>query len=385
VEPITNFPSPGTTAGRLTVVRARWVAWLGVALAASAGRASGQGLYFYHGLPYGSQSSFSPPAAILHSGFYNFQIDNRGDDPFELDYGDALRNVMENLADPVGAIGEYGWGRFLTTEILPNPSRESAQWVPNYLGHVLGEGLAYRTTYEWYRIRGVRNARVLAILNVTLGALLNEVVENGRYDGPNVDPIADFYIFNPIGIALFNSDAVSRFLATRLGMAYWQSQAAFDPGSRTLQGTGYRTVFRLHPGGGRLGVFATYGTLGLLGVSYRINREERLAVAVGIAARDLVEVDSAASGSRTLTATTGPGAGIFVDRNGSLLASLTLAPDKQERVAFNLYPGVLGRGQLKPGLTLSWHRLDGVRASVHFGAWPVGLAGHTGRGTGGIK
>jgi hypothetical protein len=50
-------------------------------------------------------------------------------------------------------------------------------------------------------------------------------------------------------------------------------------------------------------------------------------------------------------------------------------------VSLNIYPGVIGRGRFKPGFTLSWHQLDGLRASVHFGAWPVGLAGHTGRRT----
>jgi hypothetical protein len=357
--------------------RGAWTGW--ALLVATPGPAAAQAAYFYQGLPYGSQASFTPVAALLHSGFYNFQIDNRGDDPFLLDYDAGLLNVLENLANPIGAINEYGWGRFLTTEILPNPNKESAQWVPNYLGHILGEGLVYRTTYEWYRVHGFRNAKVLAILNLGLGAMLNEVVENGRYEGANVDPIADFYIFNPLGIALFSSDKVARFFSTRLGLAYWQSQAAFDPFSRTLQGTGYRTVFRVHPGNGRLGVFASYGTLGLLGVSYRITREGRLAVAVGIAAQDLVEVDSVGSRSRTLTATTGGAAGIFIDRNSSLLASLTVAPEKQERLTLNIYPGVVGHGRFKPGFTLAWHQLDGLRASVHFGAWPVGLAGHTGR------
>jgi hypothetical protein len=85
------------------------------------------------------------------------------------------------------------------------------------------------------------------------------------------------------------------------------------------------------------------------------------------------------SRSRTLTATTGGAAGIFIDRNSSLLASLTVAPEKQERLTLNIYPGVVGHGRFKPGFTLAWHRLDGLRASLHFGAWPVGLAGHSGR------
>ena len=207
--------------------------------------------YFYRGRTYGSELSFRPGTAILHSGYFNFQIDNRGDDPFALPYGAGLENVARNLADPIEAINRFGWERFLTTEILPNPSRNSGQWVPNYFGHVLGEGLVYRYLAEWYDYHGYPHPRLLGVLTMSAGALLNEVVENGAYQGANVDPIADFYIFNPLGVLVFSSDRIVRFLSGPLHMTYWPRQAAYDPFVRSLENVGYRTVFKVRPGGGR--------------------------------------------------------------------------------------------------------------------------------------
>lgn len=230
------------------------------AWAPAASQASGS--LYYRGPQPGSASAFSPFSAVLHSGFYNFQIDNRGDDPFAVSYALGFRNVLRNLVNPIGAVAEYGLGRFLTSEVLPNPKRESGQWVPNYFGHVLGEGMVFRYNYEWYRYNAVPHPKLMAAVSVLAGAMLNEVVENGSYQGTNVDPIADFYIFNPLGMVLFSSDRVAKFFRTHLGMAYWPLQALYDPAASALDNVGYRTVFRWHPGSARLGVFATYGTQG---------------------------------------------------------------------------------------------------------------------------
>ena len=93
---------------------------------------------FYRARPYGSEAAFTPLAAIIASAYYDFQLNNRGDDPFALPYGAGARNLMANLTSPLAAIGEYGWGRFLTTEILPVPIPSHGQWVPNYIGHLIG-------------------------------------------------------------------------------------------------------------------------------------------------------------------------------------------------------------------------------------------------------
>jgi hypothetical protein len=320
----------------------------------------------------------NPLTAILNSAYYTFQIDNRGDDPFALPYDVGFDNVFDNLVHPFRAIGDYGWGRFLTSEVFPSFSRKNAQWVPNYIGHVFGEGLVYRHDLEWYRYHGVAYPGAMAVLSFWAGALLNEAVENGGYRGTNVDPIADTYIFNPIALVLFSSDRTSRFLARTLGLAYWPNQPAYDPVSHTLQNTGYRTVFRVHPGRSRFGVFATYGTQGLAGVSYKLSWRDRLTVAGGIAATDLVETQDSAQ-ARQVTATTGPAAAIFLDRNNSLLASLSVTPNKLDRVTLSVYPGVLGPRAVRLGFTLEWNAADGLRLGLFFRALPFGLAAHTGR------
>jgi hypothetical protein len=359
-------------------VRAIRVAILCLAAAGPAAAQTRPANAYYYGLPYGSQSVISPLTTILNSAYYTFQIDNRGDDPFALPYGTGFDNVMDNLLHPFRAIGDYGWGRFLTSEVFPNPSRKNAQWVPNYVGHIIGEGLVYRYELEWYRYYGVPHPQAMALLTFWAGALINEAVENGGYQGANVDPIADTYIFNPIALVLFSSDRASRFLARKLGLAYWPYQPAYDPVSHTLQNTGYRTVFRVHPARSRYGIFASYGTQGLAGLSYKLSWRDRLTVAGGVAATELHEVQDSTD-ARQVSVTMGPAAAIFFDRNNSLLASLSVTPDKLDRATLNVYPGVLGPRWLRPGFTLEWNANDGLRFALFLRMIPVGFAGHTGR------
>lgn len=335
------------------------------------------GIYYKGPVP-GSAGGFSPLSAVLHSGFYNFQIDNRGDDPFAVPFGQGLDNVLRNLTDPIDAVSDYGFWHFMTTEVLPTPKRERGQWVPNYFGHVFGEGLVYRYDYEWYRYHRVPYPRLMAVLSVLTGAMVNEAVENGAYEGTNVDPVADFYIFNPLGILLFSSDGAARFLHTHLGLAYWPLQLVYDPVAGTFDNVGYRTVFRWHPGSARVGVFATYGSQGLLGLSFRAQRGVTISAGAGAAVEDLVAVPDP-RGSRTLTATMGPAAGVFVDRDGSLLASLLVTPEKADAVAVNVYPGVLGPDGFQPGLVVSWGDSVGVKLGVTVAQFPIGFGIRTKR------
>lgn len=358
----------------------RWLLLAGATLVLRAAPLLSQddsGTYFYRGLPYGSEAAFHPVAAVLHSGFYNFQLDNRGDDPFAIPFGRGLENVASNIANPVAALNRFGWGRFVTSEVLPSFDRDHAQWIPNYFGHILGEGLAFRMSMEWYRHHGFRRPALWGIATMLSGALINEVVENGAYDGVNVDPIADFYIFNPIGILLFSSDGAARFLRDRLGMAYWPLQAAFDPATGTLQNVGYRTAFRVRPPTWRVGLFALYGSQGLLGLTYAIDGEYALSWGGGVAADSLVDAEETPEGSRVLTATLGPAAGLFLDRRGSLLASVIVTPAKNDVVSLSLFPGVVGWRTLRPGMTVGWSRSEGMKVSLHLARLPLGIAIHS--------
>jgi hypothetical protein len=227
---------------------------------------------------------------------------------------------------------------------------------------------------EWYAAHHVPAPWLMAVLSTATGALLNEAVENGSFRGPNVDPIADFYLFNPLGIALFSSDRVAGFFARRLGMVYWPLQLAWDPAGETLENAGYRTAFRIPVAADRrLGAFFTYGVQSLAGVSWRLRPDLTLSGGAGAAVSRLVDT-LAPAGGRVVVADIGPAAGLFLDRKGSLLASLVVTPEKRDQVALSIYPGWLGRGGVRPGLSLVWERTGGIRMSLHVVRLPIGFA-----------
>jgi hypothetical protein len=349
------------------------------------GSAAGDGLaqerpyYFYRGRMFGSEATFNPVVKLLQGGFYILDNDNRSNNPFVLRYGDGLSNVAWNLVHPFSAIDEYGWTRFLTTEILPNPSRRTAQWVPNYFGHIIGEGMTFRATEEWFRFHGYRHATRLALVTTLLQSMLNEVVENGDYRGSNVDPIADMYLFNPLGILLFRSDKVAAFFSGTLHMAYWPRQLILDPGSGTFENVGHDFIFK-YPmtRSGGLGLFASYGTHSLAGMTIRRSPVHSLSIGGGVMAKELVD---AAPGlpSRSLTATIVPALGVFYDRENSLLLSLVVAPRKDDVMSLNVYPGVLRVAGASPGLFMATGGVRRLSLGIHLQEIPIGLGMHLGR------
>ena len=335
--------------------------------------------YFYRGRAFGSEATFNPAVKLLQGGFYILDDDNRSNNPFVVRYADGLENLTWNLTHPFSAINEYGWTRFLTTEILPNPRRRTAQWVPNYFGHILGEGMTFRATEEWFRFNGYRHPTRLALVTTLLESTLNEVVENGDYRGTNVDPIADMYIFNPLGILLFRSDKVAAFFSGTLHMAYWPRQLTLDPFSGTLENVGHDYVFKYSlTRAGKVGLFASYGTHSLAGVTIRRPSGHSLSVGAGVMAKDLVD---AAPGlpSRSLTATIVPAVGVFYDRDNSLLFSVVLAPRKDDMMSVNVYPGVLRVAGASPGFFLAMGGARRLSFGMHLQNVPVGLGMHLGR------
>ena len=69
-------------------------------------------------------------------------------------------------------------------------------------------------------------------------------------------------------------------------------------------------------------------------------------------------------------------AGLFYDRDNSLLASLLVAQTKDYSVRLNLYPGLLRMGLVTPSLFVALDRQRQVLTGVSFGTrpkLPVGL------------
>jgi hypothetical protein len=330
--------------------------------------------YFYHGREFGSEATFTPLTKLLQGGFYILDTDNRSNNPFIIKYEIGLSNVTWNLSHPFDAIEDYGFGRFLSTEVFPNPRRRTAQWVPNYFGHILGEGMTFRATEEWYRYHGFRHETALALATTLVETMLNEVVENGAYRGTNVDPIADIYLFNPLGILLFRSDKVASFFSRTLHMAYWPRQLMLDPFSGTLENVGHDFVFK-YPVSRAVALFGSYGTHSLAGLTFRQSQSHNLSIAGGVMAKELVDAAPDLP-SRSLTATIVPAVGIYYDRENSLLFSIVIAPRKDDNMSVNLYPGVFRVAGISPGIALAFGGQRGLSLGVDLRGLPVGVAGH---------
>jgi hypothetical protein len=360
----------------ISIARAGYAVCALLGFLAEPGVAQERPYYFYHGHKFGSEATFNPAIKLLQGGFYILDTDNRSNNPFVIQYASGFTNVMWNLAHPFAAIDEYGWNRFITSELLPNPSRRSAQWVPNYFGHILGEGMTFRATEEWYRYHGYPHASRLALVTTLVQSFLNEVVENGGYRGTNVDPIADLYIFNPLGILLFHSDRVAAFFSSTLHMAYWPRQLLLDPVSGTFENVGHDFIFKYASANSApLGLFASYGTHSLMGVTYRRSARHSLSLGAGVMAKELVDAHPGQP-SRSITATIVPALGLFYDQENSLLFSLIVAPRKDDKASLNIYPGILKIAGATPGLSLALGGARKLSFGIYLAGIPVGLGAH---------
>jgi hypothetical protein len=331
-------------------------------------------LYFYRGLPYGSESLVGPLRLIVNGGFGILQFDSRSNQLADVDFEQGLHNVGTNLAHPVRAIRRRGWWDFFQREIIPiSFNAEVAQYWPNYTLHLIGGGMSYRMMTEWFRLQGYERPNLWATGTIGLYHFLNEVVENDRLDGPNTDAVADLYIFDPLSIALFSSERVNRFFSHTLHMTDWSYQPAldFDHGTIENQGQNFALKWRL-PRTERWSAFYFFGTHGHGGLTYTWPDGRALSAAGGLRARELVEIDEDVKSVELVGSY-----GLFYDRDNSLLASVLWASTSRYKFRLNLYPGFPRLGRFAPGVFVNVNRANSVIAGLDLRlipGLPVGLA-----------
>lgn len=330
--------------------------------------------YFYQRRRDGSEAVFNPLVWMLNSGYFTLQIDNRTNKVFKIQYASGGKNVWRNLRNPIAAINKYGWKNFAGTELFPTSlKKEKAQWVPNYLGHLLGGGVAFRKNQAWYRAHGYEHPTLCALLTNTASGLLNEIVENNDYRGTNVDPIADLLIFEPLGILLFGLGNVEDYCGGNFDVAYWPLQPVFDPFLGTLENAGHGFVFKYKPPfSARLRVFFHFGVQGMSGLSYQTAGGKSLTFALGVAAQFLQPVGNQVE-ARTLTASFARVTGFFYDKDNSLLFSCLISPATTHKARINVYPGVIGFGKISPGFFLALREHRQILFGLHLGFIPLGL------------
>lgn len=333
-------------------------------------------LYFHSELDYGSDSQFHPIQASIHVSFDILRSASYQSNPFEIDYETAFSNVAHNIAHPFDAIdGTGGADEFIAHEVFPYKglSGEYGQWIPNYSLHMIGEGMLYRKLSSWYEAHNVPAPRLVGLLNLAAAQFMNEVSENGSFTGPNSDPVADFFIFNPLGYILFSFDPVAEFFSTTVKTSYWPDQAAIDITSGRLLNVGSNYSFKIQLPLTDWRLFYYTGSSGLLGLSVPISRTENISLGGGTRMFTMNPRYTDAGGRTMIPDDLQPELGVFWDRNDSLLASVILSGPEHPRIAVNVYPGLLQFQGFTAGFFAAAGHYDGLSAGVTFSWTPLGL------------
>ena len=301
--------------------------------------------YFYKGYDYGSQALYSPLWVFMNRGFDVLQDRAGSRSIFQQEYEHNGANVGKNLINPIPAISHRGWGRFFREEILPlSWTRGSARWVPNYTLHLIGGGTSYTALAEWYEQHGVPGPHWFSAGTLLASAMLNETLENKGVVGYNTDAIADFFFFDIGGIILFSFDWPNELFSHVLIVSDWSLQPSFTYPNFDLHNQGNYFAVKLPiPWYPRLRAFAKMGLGTLFGASYLVDRQYSVSGGVGTMASRLINTSANNADNDVEFAKT---AGLFVDRNESLLASLEVTNVTDYFIRFNLYPNAFAVPQL---------------------------------------
>lgn len=332
--------------------------------------AAAQERYFYTGKNYGSEALYNPISLILNGSFDIMQLDGYAKNIFSYEYYRNGKKVFRILGNPIPQISRVGWGTYIAHELLPFAwNREGAQWWPNYQLHLIGGGMTYVAMREWYEEYHFPNPTLLSITTMGVYHLLNEIVENDDYLDDGVDPIADIYLFDIGGIVLFSFDGVSKFFSEELHLADWSLQPSFSLQDYTLRNNGqYFSVKWKLPFSEQWHLFYYFGMNGLLGLSCKMNDGSAISFGAGLRAK---RHEPTVGTEQTVALVWN--AGVFYDRDNSLLASLFISGLTDNVVTLNIYPGVLRSGEISPGIWLSVNRDSQLIGGITT-MWAPGIA-----------
>ncbi len=334
--------------------------------------------YFYHGDPYGSEALFNPISVIVNGGCDSFQQLERSSAFSQIPWRNGSTSVWRSITSPLPVISDFGWNRFLRQEVFPGSLKmEELQWVPNYGLHLIGGGMVSRKLTEWYDAHGYPAPAVLGAVTSMTAEFFNEVVENGVNIYPNEDCIPDLLIFQPLGIVLFSFDGVAEYFSDTFSLNDWSQPAAISFAPLAFRNAGQNFVMKYALTGTRsTSLFVHFGNFVIGGLSFRRGAQDAISFGVGQASTG-VKVLPVVNGVPSNTIDTGVMAGVYYDRNNSLLGSVVYTAARNQRFRVNVYPGVLTIAGFSPGLFLTIIDGGGYVAGVTLAMLPLGLSLHT--------
>ena len=346
-----------------------------LALTTESTEARPERLYFYRPGGCGSEASFNPLTVMVNGAFDILRQPSYPDNPLAVDWRQGFSNVAYNLAHPAEAIeGSGGWRAFVAHEVFPyrGVSGGRVQFLPNYALHVLGEGMVNRKLAEWYEVHRFPAPAVWAVATSLTTLMLNEAAENGAYDGPNRDPVADMLFFNPLGWILFSLDPVAEFFSGPVRLSYWPGQAVLGLPSGNLINVGENYVLKIPLGDWvPVELFTSFSYRALFGVSVPV--AEHGTISIGFGARMINLTASEAEEGRKIASDGRRNweLSVFWDIGDSLMASVDVGGFEDPLVRLNLYPGAVELFGAPVGAYLVAGRYDGFSVGLTVSAMPL--------------
>jgi len=335
------------------------------------------GKYFFYRPEntFGTDGIFNPLYAVVNGGFDILRVEiYEKRDITNIKFRKNARLVNWNLRHPRKAIKYYNSfkGDNFLDELYPRKlDPKKSNWIPNYTGHLIGEGMIFRLLVEWYDKHEYPLPYFLGFLTAYSFSYLNEVTEYEPRTPIAVDPIADLLIFNPLGIALFSLDPVARFFGDTLNMSYWGLQPVFNPYSGILSNVGEQYVIKMDvPKSDSYKFFCSWG----FDMSFGLSRiaENKLNYSLGFGLRvDHLKKTINENKSIVNDPQVKPQMVIFIDRNESLLFSFSQTSINHLNYKFNIYPGMLKARNL--GGYIAYSRYVGFELGITYYPLPVGL------------
>lgn len=330
--------------------------------------------FFYHGYDYGSDASFHPVSEVINGAFGVLQISSQWVPLQEIDWAQGFDVTWQSLTSPRGTVDAYGREDFFMDQMIPaRLDWNNLQWVPNYTLHMVGGGARHRAFTEWYGAHGFAAPAVWAWGTTLAHAFAVEAVEHYDKTAPTEDVVADMLFFDPMGALLFSSDSVARFFSRTLNMSIWSGQPVYNPVVNTFENAGenYGLHYFLRDSH-RVGVFAYMGMSHLFGVTVRGGELFDWSIGLGGAVDEINERDRG-NGTSSLYARVKMDGGVFVHRNGSLLASVQLSQAWSQTFRLTVYPGVFSPGGFATGF-YTGVRGEDVIVGLSLARLPVGIA-----------
>ncbi|MGD1045506.1 MAG: hypothetical protein ABR936_09300 [Bacteroidota bacterium] len=331
--------------------------------------------YFFRPYEYGSEALFNPISVFVNGGCDTYQQLSRSSTFDAIPWNKGATSVWRSVTSPLPVISDFGWNRFLRQEIFPASfDIDRSQWVPNYMLHVVGGGMVSRKIAEWYDFNGYPLPYLFGAITVMASEFLNEAVENGPHIYPNEDCIPDFLIFHPLGILLFSSDKVSEFFSSELNLNDWSQPAALSFAPLAFRNAGQNFVMKYALTKSKsTSLFFHFGNFAILGLSFKNNIEDAISMGAGLASTGVKSLP-VQNGVPSNTIESGLMAGIYYDRNNSLLASMVYSASRNCRFRLNVYPGVISSSYFSPGFFITIADPGIFTAGVTMKILPLGVS-----------